>query len=417
MGQYPDGLRGPMIIHDPNDPFKGQYDEEVVVTLSDWYHSESISLVKNMLTTSNVNFIPPFPNGLLVNDGAGANITWTEGKKYRFRFISMAAFASVMVHFDSHAMQVIMTDGSYVKQKDAHQLRISPAQRYDVIICSSERDRRNYPFLMSLDQNRDWEHDPVDRVVWPFNQTGYLIMDPNGAFPQHSVETWQPADDSHFEPLDGRAVYGPVTRSIVLDFAFCRDVNNLPRACFNNDTFILQKVPTLYSAATLGEANTNPAVYGHVLPYVFKMGDVVEVVVNNLDAAIHPFHMHGHQFQVLTRPGANEGRWSGRNHTFNAHPPMRDTVNVNANSFAVLRHVVDNPGVFLFHCHIEWHVEMGLTVTFIEAPEQLRNKVFPQDHLEACRKMRIPTSGNAAGNADPFNTQGFVDVPPVDYVG
>jgi len=56
-GQYPDGLRGkkssrtltremsdfntilagPLIVHDPNDPYKGQYDEELVLTTSDWY--------------------------------------------------------------------------------------------------------------------------------------------------------------------------------------------------------------------------------------------------------------------------------------------------------------------------------------------------------------------------------------------
>lgn len=36
MGQYPDGFRGPMIVHDPVDPYKGQYDEEVILTVSDW---------------------------------------------------------------------------------------------------------------------------------------------------------------------------------------------------------------------------------------------------------------------------------------------------------------------------------------------------------------------------------------------
>lgn len=36
MGQYPDGLRGPLIVHDPNDPYAGKYDEEVILTVSDW---------------------------------------------------------------------------------------------------------------------------------------------------------------------------------------------------------------------------------------------------------------------------------------------------------------------------------------------------------------------------------------------
>lgn len=36
MGQYPDGLRGALIVQDPNDPYAGQYDEERVLTVSDW---------------------------------------------------------------------------------------------------------------------------------------------------------------------------------------------------------------------------------------------------------------------------------------------------------------------------------------------------------------------------------------------
>lgn len=35
-GQYMDGLRGQIIVHDPNSPYKGQYDSEIVIFLSDW---------------------------------------------------------------------------------------------------------------------------------------------------------------------------------------------------------------------------------------------------------------------------------------------------------------------------------------------------------------------------------------------
>ena len=143
------------------------------------------------------------------------------------------------------------------------------------------------------------------------------------------------------------------------------------------------------------------------------------MVVNNIDAAIHPFHMHGHQFQVLDRPGSNAGRWSGRSRARSARapPPRRDVVNVDAHSYVVLRFRVEHPGVFLFHCHIEWHVEMGLTVTLVQGPELLRGAQFPPDHIDNCRKLGIPFSGNAAGNADPTDTTGFRTVPPLTYDG
>jgi hypothetical protein len=53
----------------------------------------------------------------------------------------------------------------------------------------------------------------------------------------------------------------------------------------------------------------------------------------------------------------------------------------------------------LFHCHIEWHVEAGLTATFIEAPDVLQDtQTIPHGHYKTCESQGIPTKGNAAGN-------------------
>ena len=418
MGQYPDGLRGPLIVRDVNDPYAGKYDEEVILTVSDWYHDQSLSLMQNMLQPSNTNFLPPFPDGIIVNEGLGLNVTFAAGKTYRFRIICFSAFASAFLHFDSHTMQVIMIDSSYITQAQAYQLRVAPAQRYDVLVQGISRDHRNYPFLVSLDINRDFANDPAASVAWPHNYTGYLVMQPDGAYPQDVVAKWQPVNDASFRPLDGAAAYGPVTNTITLDFTFCEDANGYPRACFNGQTYIDQKVPTLYSAATTGENNTNPNVYGAVNPFVLQRGAVVTIAINNKDAAIHPFHLHGHQFQVLDRPGSNTGDWSGRNRTFPNSPPRRDTVAINANSYAVIRIRVDNPGVFLLHCHIEWHVEMGLTATLIQVPDELRGATFPDDHINNCKLQNIPYAGNAGGNTqNVFDTSNFNTVPSTSYTG
>lgn len=176
-------------------------------------------------------------------------------------------------------------------------------------------------------------------------------------------------------------------------------------------------MPTLYTAASTGDSNTNPVVYGDVNPFVVSYGEIVQIVVNNKDPAIHPFHMHGHQFQVLDRPHSDTGIWPGRG-SGNAQPPRRDVVHVMANSYAVLRFRATNPGVFLFHCHIEWHVEMGLTATIIEAPEKLRGLTFPADHINNCQIQSIPFSGNAGGNTANFtNFSGFNTDPEPVYNG
>jgi iron transport multicopper oxidase len=115
----------------------------------------------------------------------------------------------------------------------------------------------------------------------------------------------------------------------------------------------------------------------------------------------HPFHLHGHAFQVVYRSEEEAGAYLG-NETFAPLPMRRDTVLVKPNGNMVLRFRADNPGVWLFHCHIEWHVASGLVATMIEAPLALQKILplgaIPQDHLEACRQMKSPFSGNAAGN-------------------
>lgn len=424
-----------MLLPDPIDTYK-------VLTLPR-HHDQSLTLGKAFLNPANPNGIPPRATSILLNDGQGADYPFEVGKNYRFRIINVSASASAMIHFDSHDMNVIMNDAAYVQQEIAYQLRVTPAQRYDVIVKGIDRDNRNFGFLVSLDQNRDYTQ---PGAAWRLNSTGFLVMDPEGERRPDVVDVWRPSDDSHFKPYDGGAILPAPDKTFVFNFESCRDSHGILRwvitspfqvsrncrqvenetntgnsHCVNGSPYVNPKVPTLYTAATVGEFNTNETVYGAVHPFIISSGDVVDIVVNNHDPGIHPFHLHGHHFQVLDRPHTGAGDWPGAERAsgrYNPKPPMRDTVSVFPRSFAVLRFHANNPGVYLFHCHIEWHVEMGLTATIIEAPEVLRDIVIPEDHIEACRKGGIPFEGNAAGNVeDPLDTTGIEYEPSLEYHG
>ncbi|KAI5923106.1 Cupredoxin [Camillea tinctor] len=427
MGQYPDGLRGPLIIHDRHDPYSSYFDEDVTLTVSDWYHDESITLVRQMLQPNNTDFLIPTPDSVIVNEGRDGIIYVEPGKSYRVRVINFSAFAAAFITFGDLPMNVIMTDGTYVEEEtNIKQLRITPAQRYDVILnigsnaLGSNESSTLLPYLVVLDVNPDYTNTSAE-LDWPYNFTGALTQHhtPLDAKPVPlEVDSFDPFDDARFAALDRQAAWGPVTAHWVLNFDFCADANGIPRACFNGTTYLEQKVPTLYSAATLGRANVQPSAYGQVNPFVARRGDVLEIVLNNHDPALHPFHLHGHQFQVIERPYSGAGDWRRTRAPPDVEAPVRrDTVGVFGNSYAVLRIVVDNPGVFLFHCHIEWHVEMGLTATLIEAPDRLVGYPIPQQHLDVCKSIGIPTSGNAAGHKAWWDHEGFVTVPPTVYNG
>ncbi len=72
--------------------------------------------------------------------------------------------------------------------------------------------------------------------------------------------------------------------------------------------------------------------------------------VENLVGMDHPFHLHGFQFQVLSRNGESE-----------PFPSWKDVVNVPKHESA--RFVVrydDFPGKWMFHCHILDHEDHGM---------------------------------------------------------
>jgi iron transport multicopper oxidase len=126
---------------------------------------------------------------------------------------------------------------------------------------------------------------------------------------------------------------------------------------FNDETYVVPKVPTIYSAMTLGENATNPAVYGvNSNAYMLEKGQIVDIILNNNDPGKHPFHLHGHNFQVIYRSIEEAGLYVNNitEDEFPNIPMRRDVLLVRPSGNFVIRFVADNPGIWLFHCHLEW---------------------------------------------------------------
>ena len=96
-----------------------------------------------------------------------------------------------------------------------------------------------------------------------------------------------------------------------------------------------------------------------------------------------------------------------------ATPMRRDTFVLRPDGHIVLRFKADNPGVLLFHCHIEWHVDQGLIATMVEAPLEIQKSLsIPQNHFDACITGKVPYSGNAAANTKDFLNLKGANVAP-----
>ncbi|KAH9212454.1 Cupredoxin [Leptodontidium sp. 2 PMI_412] len=402
-GQYIDGLRGPLIINDVNAPYRG-IDTEYTLTLSDLYHSEAPSLINYYQSTDNANQnngAEPVPNSGLINEAQGVTFPMVSGKKYLFRIINMGAFAPFYLQFDQHDMTVVEIDGVYTKQTTVSQLFITVAQRYSVIITAKATSTKNFAIKASM--STDMFNPTIIPATFNTEVSAYLVYNSAAALPTPLTITPVPFDDSIFTPYDQKAAFGPVTMPIQMTISFGTNQNGQFRGYLNGIDYIPQKVPTLYTAmnAPLAQVNT-PSIYGaNTNSYVLPLGAVVELTLQNHDSFAHPFHLHGHNFQVISRTSG------GPEFPINipAGAPMRrDVVQVMSDGSVTIRFVADNPGIALFHCHIEWHVEAGLTATFIEAPTELQAaKIYiPVSHRDVCDVQGIPRKGNAAGNSNNY---------------
>jgi FtsP/CotA-like multicopper oxidase with cupredoxin domain len=80
------------------------------------------------------------------------------------------------------------------------------------------------------------------------------------------------------------------------------------------------------------------------------LGRTVVLAMHNHTEWDHPMHLHGHSFRVVARNGRPLDR-----------EEWRDTVMLAPHDTAEVAFVADNPGTWMFHCHILEHQMTGMT--------------------------------------------------------
>jgi len=94
----------------------------------------------------------------------------------------------------------------------------------------------------------------------------------------------------------------------------------------------------------------NGEVFPDVTPLAGTLGTVEEWSVVNMTEMDHPFHLHGFRFQVVSEGGVAP-----------AFIGWRDSINIPADKTVNFRvQLEDNPGSWMFHCHILEHAERGM---------------------------------------------------------
>ncbi|KAG5638015.1 hypothetical protein H0H81_002283 [Sphagnurus paluster] len=427
-GQYVDGLRAPFVIHPPKEVYS--YDEEFTVVLGDWYHQEHAVLLKQFISIANPGGAEPVPeaglvyfaqnatylgpktgsspSGVTSSVGFNENATlpFVPGKTYRLRIVNTSAFAAFFFWIDGHDMRIIEVDGTDVEESPIDLLELTVAQRYSVLVTARNDTSANWAIHANMDTDM---FDTVPDTLNP-NATASVTYSTSSPLTDLGfVNEYHDVDDLGLVPVI-KVPQPPLTRTIELEVSFDTMDDGTNRAMFNQITYNPPLVPAVFSELTLGSNATVAGAYGP-LSFVLDHLEVIDIVIKNSDAGKHPFHLHGHKYQIVGRstnytsddPAENPPIVEGQ-----ANPIRRDTIQIPSMHSATLRIVADNPGVWFLHCHIEWHLEVGLAVQLVEAPliAQQRNSP-PQIMLDHCAALGKPFSGNAAGHASTTDLSGL----------
>ncbi len=124
-----------------------------------------------------------------------------------------------------------------------------------------------------------------------------------------------------------------------------------------------------------GRYRINDRSYPDVEPIHLEQGKFTKIRLFNRTGLLHPIHLHGQFFKVLTRNGVPVDE-----------PYFRDTVFVDFEEVVEIGIVPPDTGQWLLHCHIQEHADAGMaTVAIVRPPgaslPDLRD--LREGHIEA----------------------------------
>ncbi|KAH8836165.1 laccase [Flagelloscypha sp. PMI_526] len=365
--QYCDGARGPFVIYDPQDAHASLYDvddESTVITLADWSQTYAMDFTGVPPTTSTLI------NGLGRVSGGTASplsvITVEAGKRYRLRFINIACDPWYRVSIDGHAsLTIIEADGVSTTPVTAGYFDIYAAQRYSVILNANQAVG-NY-WIRASPTGTSTFTNGIDSAILRY--VGAPVAEPTTT-PNILANL---LTEQSLTPLTNTGAPGPHYRGdpsvkvFNLNFTF-----DGTRYHVNGVDWVPPSMPVLLQILSGTQTAQTLLPAGSFLE--INQGDIVELnfqtEIVSLVGGPHPFHLHGHTFYVIRSAGSLLDNWTS--------PPKRDVVSTGIiTDLVTIRFVADNKGPWFLHCHIDWHLELGLALVFAESVDQWDGTIIP----------------------------------------
>jgi FtsP/CotA-like multicopper oxidase with cupredoxin domain len=321
------GQFGFLMVDSANDP--GLYDQEVFLALREWQYFLSTMDQDEMAAGPNDPMpekptTPDLrPNGLEVsaplysiNDkilGAGAPLRVQPRQRVLMHLLNASAAQIHRVALPGHKFQVIALDGNPVPApQPVDVIEIAPGERVDAIV------EMNNPGVWILGELRD---------VARQSGMGIVVEYAN----QQQRARWTPPPKSRWD----YTIFGTTAPHPAPD----RTID-----------MVFEKVPG--GPNGINHWLVNGKEYPHEREFLFRLGGRYRLVFHNRSDDSHPLHMHRHLFELVELNGKPTAGIK------------KDTVIVPAFGRAAVDLVADQPGLTLFHCHIQQHMDFGFMALF-----------------------------------------------------
>lgn len=336
--QVPRGLYGALIIEEEKPPM---VDRDEVWVLSDIKLDDQRQQVEDFGRIRDIANDGRLGNQLLVNGlvaGPERKIEVRAGERVRLRLINTAAARFFRLAIEGHEARIIAYDGQGVTPHPlpADGLPLGPGMRVDLIIdCMGQSGQR---FAL-----RDLGRPPVVAAT----ELGTLIYTPQPAVRSKPLTTPialtpnQIAEPNLAKATDHYIMFqGGMRGAPVIGL-----VDGKPSR--------IQEIMAKQGLAWTMNYNAQHehALMHEPLLYLKKGEHVILHMINETDF-VHPMHLHGHFFRVLAV-----------NSVATPHREWRDTVIMGPRQSIDVAFVADNPGQWMYHCHILDHAAGGMMGT------------------------------------------------------
>lgn len=388
--QYAEGLVGPIII---NGPSTANYDIDLgALPLTDWFNTPVFEILAEHPTA------PPTSDSILVNgtgvtDGVGtyATTTLTPGKKHKLRIVNTGINQYLHVSLDDHPFTVVAADFVPITPYTTTSLVVAVGQRYEVIIDANQ-NVGSYWFRTSTGggqcdgpNKKSLANDTQGSI---FTYAGAAAGNPTST--SYNLTTGC-VEETNLVPYVSTTVPAPSGSPTLLDLTL--DTTDGVFWRVNGEPIhILWTTPTL--SYILNDTYVLPASDNGLT--ITGTGWTFWLIQNDTPLP-HPIHLHGHDFFVVAT-----GTGSGTGVALNLNNPIRrDTHTAPAGGYVIIGFPADNPGAWLMHCHIPFHISGGLGVQFLERPSEIVSSLGDLSGLTGGCKSWIAYQDSVVGFVQP----------------